>query len=193
MSQPNLKSYSVDQLIEELESRGITTQEGLIKPEIYKLVTDLVPISCVDIIPVRTINDSFAVGVIVRKTGHEAGKIAIIGGGIRKDESIDRAIMRHLNKDLQINNYDLYESHKNSNQPFFVQQYFHKTKSQDTGYDPTKHAIALNYLIIISEEPKPKNEANKFLWIKEGKIPKETAFNHGIVLKQAFKFLKTLK
>ncbi len=92
---------------------------------------------------------------------------------------------------MGISSFDFYKGQEVET-PFFVQQYFHKDSSSDTGYDPSKHAIALTYLISILEQPEPKNEASKFLWINEDQIPENAAYNHGLALKQAFKFLKNI-
>ncbi len=162
----------------------------LLSEKDYRFITSSVPIVCIDVIPVRLNEGHIELGAIVRKTGTESGKIALIGGRIVKNESISDAIRRHLNKDLNILDFK-YSPLNSEDSPIIVQQYEHSTQSSRIKcFDPTKHSIGLTYLIEINQEPKPANEASKFLWLKQGDIDDSFAFRQDIVFRKAFKKLE---
>jgi hypothetical protein len=72
-----------------------------------------------------------------------------------------------------------------------VQQYFHQASAKPPfGYDPTKHAVTLTYIIDINEEPQPKNEAADFRWISNSEVPAEAAYNQHLVMRLAFEYLQ---
>ena len=50
--------------------------------------------SCVDMIPVRKRGGKYEIGLIIRGTGPEAGKYCLLGGIMRKGESVTQAIRR---------------------------------------------------------------------------------------------------
>lgn len=159
--------------------------------KLYKNITGNVPIVCVDIIPVKQINNTWYIGIIKRSTGLESDKLAILGGRISLNETIPEAINRHLLKDLGIHKFTFYKTNKTQT-PFYVQQYFLGVKSEKPyGFDPTKHAIALTYLVTINDTPIPKNEASEFRWITKQEIPKKPAFNQDTVMQEAFRYLKS--
>lgn len=161
---------------------------GYVSDELYAQITASIPVICVDVIPYDA--SSKKIGVITRATGKESGKIALIGGRIKKGESIIKAVNRHLSTDLQINNFNFYTGNDHTH-PFYVQQYFHGDKPLNGfgAFDPTKHSIGLTYLIEISEIPMPKSEASQFHWISREEIPEPAAYNQDIVMGEAFRFI----
>lgn len=188
-----MNNLSDDNLITEIKKRGLFDSDGLVKWPVYQLGVDILPIPCADVVLVKKFNNQYKIGVIIRATGSEAGKMAITGGRVKKDQRIIDAISRHLLEDLSIKNWKFVNGN-NEQSPFYLQQYFQNSESNNEyGFDPSKHAIAMTYLIETDEDPFPKNEANKFLWISEDQIPKETAYNHGEVMRQAFNFLKNIQ
>lgn len=180
---------SDEDLVQILRERGITETNGLLKLQIYQLAVDCLPVLCVDILPVRFNGSNVEVGVIIRATGSEKGKVAVLGGRVRKDQSVTQAIGTHLKKDLQLSDWDYYKLNDEKT-PFYVQQYFQSCKAKDNfGYDPSKHAVALNYIVEIKGLPKPTNEADQFIWITRDKVPEITAYNHGVVMRKVFELL----
>jgi ADP-ribose pyrophosphatase YjhB (NUDIX family) len=163
----------------------------LLSEKDYNFITSSMPIVCIDVIPVRPNGKHIELGAIIRKTGTESGKIALIGGRILKSESISEAIQRHLSKDLNISDFK-YSSLNEEDTPFTVQQYDHsgKDSAKFVCFDPTKHSIGLTYLIEINQEPKPANEASEFLWLRQGDIDNSFAFRQDIVFRKAFKKLE---
>ena len=161
-----------------------------LKEETYKTIVNSIPIICVDIIPIKQVCKVWNIGIIRRSTGSESGKFAILGGRISLNETITEAINRHLLKDLGVVRFSFYKTNE-VQKPFYVLQYFKGTKSKEPfGFDPTKHAIALTYLVEIKEVPLPKNEASEFRWITNKQIPKQVAFNQNIAMQEAFEQLK---
>lgn len=155
-------------------------------------MTENVPIICTDILPVK----NGAVGVIRRATGSQAGKLTILGGRIYHSETITDAITRHLKTDLNIDTFT-YHDNLLEEKPFMVQQYFMQDSvggNEQYGFDPTKHALALTYLVEIDDvNILPRNEASDIVWITE-KItkPLTTGFNQHVVVNKALDYLRLL-
>lgn len=169
--------------------QGIADSSGHLSNAAYELVTDLVPITTVDMIPVDISEGSTRLGAIVRATGQEAGKLALIGGRILKNETIDSAIGRHLLTTIGNSDFNLISGNE-IDRPFLVVQYKHATSSNNE-FDPTKHSVAMTYLISI---PEPElslvgNEASSFEWINTDRLPANGAFNQHLILRKAAQFL----
>lgn len=160
---------------------------------VFDLVVDSVPIVCVDFLPVSNSWPEPRLGIITRATGPEAGKTALLGGRIQKDETISEAIGRHLFESLGEERFAYYPGNS-EDRPFYVAQYAHAQESVG-GYDPTKHSIALTYLIrIANNQPEVvRDEASDFRWIGFDEIPDKSAYNHHKVMGEAVMFLKKSK
>ncbi len=160
--------------------------------ELYKTITDNTPVICTDIIPVRKKDDAFEVGMILRATGSQTGKWTILGGRIYHSETVDAAVARHLETDLGITDFT-YFSGLSAEQPFHVQQYFMESDLESDRYcfDPSKHAVALTYLVEIDEASiAPRHEAADFIWIADGiKDMHKTGYNQHIVINQVLRRL----
>lgn len=139
---------------------------------------------------------TYKLGVIIRATGSQAGKLALIGGRVEREERIDKALGRHLQTDLGLGQDDwkllTFPFGINTPQrPFYVQQYWPATESEPPyGFDPSKHSIGLTFLINLTAEPKPANEANAFRWVTEQDVAEPAAYNQHLVMQEAFRFLK---
>lgn len=160
--------------------------------ELYQKVTESMPIVCVDMVPVRSIGASeWEIGVITRGTGSQAGKICLLGGRIWHNETITDSLKRHLITDLGVTAFSYFQR-DDFTSPFYVQQYIHGTASKSPyGFDPSKHAIALTYLLTIDDIPKPKNEAIGFHWVRKHEVPVVGGYNQQIVMRAAFDRLET--
>lgn len=160
--------------------------------EEYDWITSFLPIICVDMLPVRRVGEEWHVGLIVRATGSQAGKLTILGGRILYGETAEEAMNRHLKTDLQVQSFTYYRG-LNEETPFTVQQYFRTTDSDSDkyGFDPTKHALALTYLVNIDEtEIRPVKEADGFEWVSNETVAqKEIGFNQKVVVERALTFL----
>ncbi|KKQ74309.1 MAG: hypothetical protein US96_C0035G0013 [Candidatus Woesebacteria bacterium GW2011_GWB1_38_5b] len=197
-TETELAKYSTDILVRELAQRNnLVDSEGRINSIVLdEIIIPNMPISCVDVIPVRHTERGYEIGIIKRGTGSQAGKLAIVGGRIFKDEYPNDAIRRHLIKDLNVHGFAHFGK-ATDHSPFFLQMYAHANSSQAEGYgfDPTKQAITLTYLVQIDEQPQPSgDEAIEYLWIdSEEQIPEDTAFNHGVAMRNAIRHLKDIE
>jgi len=156
--------------------------------DLYQSVTHAVPIVCVDVIPVRQNAGQWEIGIITRATGPEAGKAALLGGRVWHNETLDDAIKRHILTDWDITNFSFFAGN-DIGRPFHVQQHLHQDSSEAPySFDPTKHAIALTYLIELQETPKPRNEASDFYWVSQESLPL-AGYNQQFTMQAAFEFL----
>ncbi len=165
---------------------------GHLSDELYKTVTDNMPISCVDMIPVRQVGDEYQVGVITRATGSQKGLLAVLGGRIKKNEFVADAMARHLQESFGDGiGYRLLPANP-IERPFRLQEYAHADSAEPPlCFDPSKHSVALNYLITLVGEPVPTNEASEFHWLTESEVPEHAAYNQQVVMQAAFDFLKS--
>jgi len=156
----------------------------------YKLVTDLIPITCVDMIPVDYNSDTVRLGAIIRATGQEAGKIALIGGRVQKEEPLIVAMSRHMSISLGNAEFNMHPENE-IERPFYIAQYNHAERMKDHLFDPTKHSISMTYLVTIPEPDLSLvgNEASSFHWLNIGELPDESAFNQHLVLHKAAQFI----
>jgi ADP-ribose pyrophosphatase YjhB (NUDIX family) len=158
---------------------------NFVSDELYKKITESVPLVCVDVLPIRRVGDTWQIGVITRATGKETGKLALIGGRIQHNENISEAISRHLLTDLDVHSFE-FAANTEESLPFYVQQYFHRDFAKlPYGYDSSKHSIGLNYIVSLKEEPKPRVEASAFHWITRAGLPAAAAYNQHLIMKLA--------
>lgn len=166
------------------------TGKTYLSEEDYQLVTSAVPIVCIDVLPVQQQDSGkWSVGMILRATGSQTGKLTLIGGRVQHSEHIKDAITRHLKTDLHVNSFEFLDG-LSEDKPFLVQQYFQADTAESDvyGFDPTKHSIGLTYLIHILEDPAPVNEASEFHWISDID-QKIFGFNQQVVAKRALDYL----
>lgn len=168
-----------------------SNDKGFLNPSAYEYVTSAVPMTCVDVIPADESLGSLRLGTITRATGSEAGKTALIGGRIQKDESIDQAISRHLLSTLSIVNYEFHGSNS-LDRPFLIAEFKHQLSSNKVLFDPTKQSLSLVYLITIEQNNhiNTANEASSFEWLDATELPDDSAFNQHIILYKARDFLQ---
>ncbi len=182
----NLNPEAIGQAIAE---EGIYDSAGYLSTPAYELVTDAVPIVCVDVIPVDITQSGLVrIGIITRATGPEKDKPAIVGGRIQKNETISTAVGRHLYDSFQDRHFVFHEGNS-EDRPFYLAQFEHAPVSA-RHFDPTKHAITLTYLIDIPEPQIAQNEALDFRWIELDEIPTESAYNHHLTMQRAADFLQ---
>ena len=162
---------------------------AFISDEQYKLVTDSVPMVCVDVIPVRQRPHGWQIGIITRATGAEVGKYALLGGRVYHNELLDDAIARHIKTGWNLSSYSLWPGNSIEH-PFYIQQYLHDSAARlPLGFDPSKHSVAMTYLIELTGEPQPSNEARAFHWITLAEIPLHAGYNQQVLMTAAFAVL----
>jgi len=146
---------------------------------LYALVRRAVPIVCVDTLPYRMVGADLEAGLIrrVAEDGRSTGW-ALVGGRVRREETLQEALERHLCGSLGKNaQWHLpYEVER----PLFAAQYFPHPRAGQRP-DPRQHAIALSYLVEVTGEVSARGEALDFRWFQLESLPP----SHEIVFGQA--------
>ncbi len=172
--------------------------DRVLSDEEYEHITSIVPIAATDGVPVRLENGKILVGAIVRNTGVYTGKLALIGGRVQKDESLEESLRRHFRTDIGVEIEFLDPEYKE--RPMFIAQYKplpEGSANHDPVFndDPTKHCISATYLVRIPEgarlnfgEGPGGQEASDFKWFAKDTMPppSEFAFNHDRIFARAF-------
>src|SRR5579884_2882994 len=111
----------------------------------YERVRQTVPIVCVDIVSVRRGDDGRIreVGLILRDTPHQGRRWCLVGGRVRKDETLSEAAARHLRETL---GPDVRFTLDRDVQPVYVSQYF-PTRRPVGVIDPRQHSVAMNFIL----------------------------------------------
>ncbi|MEK7506047.1 MAG: hypothetical protein AAB572_00385 [Patescibacteria group bacterium] len=134
----------------------IKGSENFLPFEVFKLLTEISPITCVDMFPCRMYKGRWQLGLITRNTGFFRGKLWDIGGRINLGEPILDAFRRHMNIDLGVSvkffpGLDWFK-------PAFIAQYYHLPDNPykpsllpDFGHEHSKHSIALTYLVQLGD------------------------------------------
>lgn len=160
------------------ERRGAT---GRLPRLPYSLVRRLVPIACVDILPIKTEDDLLKVGLIRRYDTSGRVVRALIGGGIHRTETVGDAAARHLCSTL---GPEVRWTDPDWDRPATIGQYLPKARS-DGLHDPRKHAVALTYVVVLAGTASPRGEAIGFDWFTIASPPlDEMGFGQEIVVRR---------
>lgn len=144
------------------------TPDGLdprwIPDDEYARIRTLVPIVCVDLLPLSP--EENRVGLILRDTYGGGRGWCMVGGAVMINESLEEALDRHvrssLGDDVQ------FEPTKARHHRAF--QYFSQRRPGEL-FDPRKHAVALAFSGVVSGPVKPRGEALDFKWFPKGRLP----------------------
>lgn len=129
----------------------------------FEAARERLPIVYVNVVPVRVDSDGCPthVGLLLRASSEGQISRSIITGRVLYGERIRDAIARHINKDL---GPVAFPRMPTSVQPFDVVEYF--PSPEVTGYhDPRQHAVALAYVIAVTGECQPSQEALDLVWL----------------------------
>lgn len=111
---------------------------GVLNDAQWASVQDLVPIVCVDMLPVRERPSGMQVGLILRATPHQGRRWCLIGGRVRLDETLIEAAHRHWTDAVGDSlPFRLLEA------PIVVE--YAKDALSGRPHDPRKNAIAVTY------------------------------------------------
>lgn len=151
------------------------TADGRVRdPRVYREVTELVPISCIDALPTQ--GDLELELLLILRDRPEGGQgWALVGGGIYRGEELATALSRHLRATLGA---DLRWSEPEYHRPASIGEYF-PDRRRGHGWDPRKHAIALTYILPVHGRPKPGGEARELAWFRPGDFPLPHEFGFG--------------
>ena len=150
---------------------------GFIPQPEYDRVRELVPIACVDLLPVQAGREGNECLLIRRSERGARDGWALIGGRIEIDESIGDAAARHLTETL--GQSARIGGDVDWGTPDAVAEYSRGDGTGQTGtFDPEQHSIALTYRIRIEvpdsrsgEAPEAHGEALEARWFPAAAIP----------------------
>lgn len=138
----------------------------------YKLVCSLVPILCVDLLPILPESNTF--GLIERDDYKGRRGFNLVGGAVLIDEPLEEAVMRHLTVTLG-GKVQLDASTLNL---VGVYQYIRESDSTRP-HDPRKNAVSVTYAGRISGSPEAAGEAYAFHSFEIDNPPPLDAFGFG--------------
>ena len=126
-------------------------------------VRQRIPVVYVEAVPVRTdhLGRVEKVGLLLRPRPDGSLSRAIVGGRVLYGETIREALWRHLTKDLGPDADPLLPAEPS---PFTVAEYF-PTPGKTGFADPRQHAVSLVYVVPVTGECQPSQEALQFSWM----------------------------
>ena len=130
------------------------------------------PIVYLNIVPVRIDSHGTAthVGLLLRSTPEGEISRSIITGRVLYGERVRDAIVRHVEKDLGPVAFPRIPV---SLQPFGVFEYF--PDASITGFhDPRQHAVALGYVVAVTGDAQPSQDALDLSWLTVAEASSET-------------------
>lgn len=148
-------------------------------PKDWHRIQELVPIACVDILPLQLSNGNHgtiqAVGLIMRETPHQGQRWCLVGGRLCRNESFPEAISREIRDAL---GNEVRFTVEDDIQPAYVAEYFTVLRERGA-FDPRQHAIGLTFCVPIQGNMRPQGEALSFAWFKCSQLPapEEFGFN----------------
>ncbi|TNC47063.1 NUDIX hydrolase family protein [Mumia zhuanghuii] len=155
-----------------------------------------VPMLYVEAVPVRMDPDGLVaeIGLLLRGAQH-TGTIArsFVSGRVMHGERVRDALMRHLEKDLGPTAFPVLPV---STVPFAVTEYFPYPGASQFS-DPRQHAVALAYVVPVSGECQPRQDALEITWLTPGEaatdaVAAEMEGGRGALLRQALGHLGLL-
>jgi ADP-ribose pyrophosphatase YjhB (NUDIX family) len=149
---------------------------GWSSDEDWAWAEDRVPIPCVDLLPILVVDGDASpqVGLIRRRVPEGDVRWALIGGRIRRDESLLDAVRRHVVETLGVEPVIA----GTDPQPVYVAQYFPERR-QGFPWDPRKHAVSLTFVAALNGNPSARGEALEFSWFDAENLPSSRSFGFG--------------
>ena len=138
----------------------------------------MVPILCVDVLPVRPLDDDpLEMECLLIRRRDRAGRLGLtlVGGRVRIDERIERAAARHVRETL---GPKVSAARASWSRPDRVGEY--ERGGAATGpHDPAQHAVALSYVVVLEGEPQALGEAEGLEWFSPRELPDGGEFGFG--------------
>ena len=158
--------------------------------ERYRELLASAAMPAVDLLPVLAGPDGPALGLILRDDAEGGVGWNLVGGGIRRGESVADAAERHVAATL---GEDFGWRRRGFERPDTVGEYF-PDRRPGYAHDPRKHSIALSYAIL-AEGPaaEPRDEALDFRWHPlDGELPEPIGFGQEPVIRRLLRFARAL-
>lgn len=152
----------------------MNSRKGWLSEKDWKFVQKKVPIIAVDLMPIELggLARENKVGLIRREVPDGGTGWCLVGGRVRRAETLREAASRHLRDTL---GPKVLFSLPRDTQPLLVAQYG-PTKKQGVLLDPRRHVVALTYAIEIRGTPVPMGEALDFDWFNLSALPPDQEF-----------------
>jgi ADP-ribose pyrophosphatase YjhB (NUDIX family) len=153
-----------------------------LEDHVWKLCQQSVPIACVDALPVQREGGRIVrVGLIFRDTPHQGRRWCVVGGRLRRGESVHAALRRQVRETLgdqaRIEAID---------PTIHLAEYF-PTPVPGEMHDPRQHALTPTFLIDLAGEPCPQGEAADFRWFDPADTPAPMGFDQHLLLARMLK------
>lgn len=155
-----------------------------------------VPILYVEAVPVRidSLGQVELVGVLLRGSA-TTGELTrtLVSGRVMHGESVREALLRNLEKDLGPTAFPQIPA---STVPFSVAEYF-PLPGVAPLYDPRQHAVALAYVVPVTGEFNPRQDALELTWLTPEEAASDGVLNdmeggRGSLLREALAYVGAL-
>ncbi|GAA2283353.1 DUF4916 domain-containing protein [Streptomyces ruber] len=164
------------------------TTPGWLSTDDLETTRGRMPILYVNAVPVR-VDDSgevVSVGLLLRIGPDGTVSRTLVSGRVLHHERVRDALLRHLEKDLGPVALPRVAP---SLQPFTVAEYF-PTQGITPFHDPRQHAVALAYIVPVSGDCRPRQDALDLEWFSPQEaasavVQNEMPGGQGVLLKQA--------
>lgn len=143
-------------------SDSIDTRTGWMSNDLLSDVRDRVPLVYVDAVPVRVdeAGNVTHIGMLLRQAADGSISRMVVSGRVMLNERIREALIRHLEKDLGPLALPRIPPEP---APFTVVEYF-PDPTVSGFHDPRHHAVALAYVVPVSGECQPTQQALELTW-----------------------------
>jgi len=143
-------------------SDSIDTRTGWMPNDVLADIRDRVPLVYVDAVPVRVDEEGNVthVGMLLRQAADGSISRMVVSGRVMLNERIREALIRHLEKDLGPLALPRIPPEP---APFTVVEYF-QDPSISGFHDPRHHAVSLAYVVPVSGECQPTQQALELTW-----------------------------
>ena len=173
----------------------IETTPGWLNPHELDQARAHLPILYVEAVPVRVdaAGEVTSIGLLLRISPDGTMTRSLVSGRVMHHERLRDALLRHLEKDL---GPVALPSVPASLQPFTVAEYF-PTLGVTPYHDPRQHAVALAYVVPVSGDCRPRQDALDLVWFtpQEAASPmvqQDMVNGQGTLLKQALAHIGAL-
>ena len=148
----------------------------------YNQILAKVPIVCVDLLPLASIDSKNpgSIGLIFRETHDGKSGWCLIGGCIQRNEQLGVAVARHLKETLGTN----FVLSQVTLKQLEIIEYFTQPELGEF-CDPRKHAIGITYSAECQGQPVAQGEAKEFRWFNRDQLwDLEFGFGQGAVIEK---------
>jgi len=141
----------------------------------WRALQQRIPVPCVDVLPVRKRDGKIEMGLIYRATPHQGRRWCLIGGRLRRNESLRAAVIRQVREALGPEVQCVLAARI---QPVLVVEYFSR-RARGSLFDPRQHAIGLTFAAKVRGNIQPTGGAVDFRWFTLHQLPKSKCFGFG--------------